>query len=144
MNLESRLTDALKAAGRPGPPTTAGRDAFLAEAARRRTRRRAVTTAVGLAASAAVVLGAVTLLADDDGSEVRTVPATVPPDVPRTTMAPPTTAVPVEPETLVAVNERGAVVVLETASGKVMHTLAPRGSANGRSSLARTPDGEWV
>lgn len=146
MSIESRLADALRAAGTPGAPTDAGRDAVLAAAAARRHRHVRAATALAAAASVVVALGAFAVLRDDPTSEVRTVPPVDAPttDVPRTTLAPSTTAVPAEPETLVAVSDRGAVVVLETASGKVMHTLAPRGSADGASSLARTPDGEWL
>lgn len=144
MSIESRLADALRAAGTPGTPTPAGRDAVLAAAAARRRTRTGATLAV--AASVVVALGAFAVLRDDPTSEVRTVPPVDAPttDVPRTTLAPSTTAVPTEPETVVAVSDRGAVVVLETASGKVMRTLAPRGSADGATTLARTPDGAWL
>ena len=146
MSIESRLADALRATAVPGTPTNAGRDAVLAAAAARRHRHVRVAATLAAAASVVVALGAFALLRDDPTSEVRTVPPVDTPstDVPRTTLAPSTTAVPAEPETLVAVTDRGAVVVLETASGKMMHTLAPRGSADGASSLARTPDGAWL
>ena len=144
MSIESRLTDALQATANAATPTVAGRDAVLAAAAARRHHRIRTATTLAAAASVAVALGAFALLRDDPTSEVRTVPPVEATDVPRTTLAPSTTAVPTEPETLVAVSDRGAVVVLETASGKVMHTLAPRGSADGDTTLARTPDGDWV
>lgn len=145
MNIEARLTDALRAASAPGTPTPAGRDAALAAAAARRHRRLRTATTLAAAASVVVALGAFALLRDDPTSRVRTVPPVHAPstDVPRTTLLPPTssstTAPPSPPERVVAVTSKGALLVVDAANGETLDLLAPPGSAdpNQKPSVAR-------
>jgi hypothetical protein len=146
MNLESRLTDALRAAGTEGTPTAAGREAMLAEAATRRNRRMRATTALAVAASVVVALGAFAVLRDDPTSQVRTVPPVDVPstDVPRTTLAPTTTTTPppaARPATAVAVTPKGALVVVDTTTGRTVRTLAREPQARSPHKPALSPDG---
>lgn len=154
MTTEERLAAALRAAAPPATNTAAGRDAVLAEATARRHRRLRTGAALGVAASLAVALGAIALLRDDDGptSEVRTVPAGPTPSegAPRTTLAPQpgtttaTTAAPKAPDTALAVTTKGALLVVDTATGDVVRTLAPPGSADPNHKPARALGSDTV
>lgn len=131
---EDDLRDALHAIAGPSTGGPDSRAAVMSTAARRVRRRRLAASGLGVAALVGGVLGVVGLLQDED-SQVRTGPSPVATDPPRPAGP---------PADLVAITDDGAVVVVETVSGRRVRTLAPANSAAGATRPTRTPDGVWV
>lgn len=131
MTPEDRLRAALRDTAGRAAPDPSGVEHVLTTATRRRRRRTAAASS--LAVAALLLIAGVTVLGDDPTAEVRTVPAT------RTT-----TSRPAPPPTAVAVTAQGAVVVVDTATGRIVRTPAPVGSAAADQKPVRTPDGATV